>query len=75
MIITTMDKIVDICSEAGFESLSHFYHLFHRKYSMPPNEVRKKSEELDKYKSLVGDPIIETGIPTGVSFLKQTGAR
>lgn len=34
-------KIIDIATECGFESLSHFYHLFKKKYLLSPKEYRK----------------------------------
>ena len=33
-------SIVDISDEVGFSSLSHFYHLFKKKYHMPPKKFR-----------------------------------
>lgn len=34
-------EIIDISSRAGFENLSHFYHLFKEKYNVSPGEFRK----------------------------------
>lgn len=34
--------IIDISMDAGFNNLSHFYHLFKEKYGMPPNQYRKE---------------------------------
>lgn len=31
-------KIIDICLNAGFDNVSHFYHLFQQKYHMPPKK-------------------------------------
>lgn len=35
--------ILDICMTAGFENLSHFYHLFQKKYHMSPKQFRTAS--------------------------------
>lgn len=34
--------IIDISMDAGFNNLSHFYHLFKDKYHMSPNKYRKE---------------------------------
>ncbi|MGE5429636.1 MAG: AraC family transcriptional regulator [Syntrophomonadaceae bacterium] len=34
-------EILDISARAGFENLSHFYHLFKEKYNISPGEFRK----------------------------------
>lgn len=70
-IMATRGKIVDVCGEAGFESVSHFYHLFRRKYGLPPNEFRRRAVGFTTDDSLVGDPILETGIPKGIPFMKE----
>ena len=41
---TDMD-ILDICGACGFSNLSHFYHLFRRKFSCPPLQFRKDREK------------------------------
>lgn len=38
----TDSKIVNLAFEAGFNNLSHFYHLFNEKYQISPGEYRKK---------------------------------
>lgn len=41
-LLTNSDEaIVNICLEAGFENLSHFYHQFKRKFNMSPARFRK----------------------------------
>jgi AraC family cel operon transcriptional repressor len=70
-IISTNAKIVDLCGDAGFESVSHFYHLFHSKYGLPPNEFRHRAVGLELNDTLVGDPVLETGIPTGIPLMKE----
>lgn len=34
------DRVLDIAMEAGFENLSHFYHLFRKAYGISPAEMR-----------------------------------
>ncbi len=69
-IMSSDAKIIDICGDAGFESVSHFYHLFQKKYAMSPIEFRRAATDLDLNEGLVGDPVLETGIPTGIPFMK-----
>ncbi len=38
------DKIVNIAMESGFENLSHFYHLFKKKFLFSPKEFRIKNQ-------------------------------
>ena len=71
MIVSTEGKIVDICGDAGFESVSHYYHLFQKKYGMSPLEFRRNAAESDPYFSIVGDAVLETGIPTGIPLLSK----
>lgn len=33
--------IIDICMNAGFDNISHFYHLFKNKFAMTPHKFRK----------------------------------
>jgi AraC family transcriptional regulator, dual regulator of chb operon len=41
-LLTNSDEaIVNLCLEAGFENLSHFYHQFKRKFNMSPAQFRK----------------------------------
>ena len=39
------DSIIDVCYAAGFDNLSHFYHLFRRKYDLTPGDFRRAGEE------------------------------
>jgi AraC family cel operon transcriptional repressor len=72
-IMSTRTKIVDICEAAGFESLSHFYHLFTDRFGMAPQEFRRKAPASAFHDSLVGDPVLESGIPAGIPFMKTRG--
>jgi len=75
MIMSTNAKIVDICGDAGFDSVSHYYHLFRNKYDMSPIELRRKSIDLELHEFLVGDHVLETGIPPGIPFMKRNRPR
>lgn len=37
---TTNNSIDEICTESGFESLSHFIHVFKKKYGLPPGKYK-----------------------------------
>lgn len=37
----TDDPVVAVCLQAGFENLSHFYHLFRRQVGVPPARYRE----------------------------------
>lgn len=37
----TETEIIDICEQSGFNSLSHFYHLFSDRFGMSPMKFRK----------------------------------
>ena len=39
-------EIMDICADAGFDSLSHFYHLFRAYFGISPRQFRKCACEL-----------------------------
>lgn len=41
MLIHSNMEILEIAFEAGFNNLSHFYHLFQKKYGVSPNKFRK----------------------------------
>ena len=41
-LLTFTDKaIIDVNEESGFNNLSHFYHLFKKKYNVSPNHYRR----------------------------------
>ncbi|MCF8240363.1 MAG: helix-turn-helix domain-containing protein [Melioribacteraceae bacterium] len=41
LLLTTDESIPYIALESGFENLSHFYHLFKKRYDISPGEFRK----------------------------------
>ncbi len=74
-IASTKTKIVDICESAGFDSLSHFYHLFGEKYGAPPNTFRKMAADPSFEHSMSDEPVLESGLPYGIPFMSSSGAR
>lgn len=42
-LMTTEEKISDICYDSGFESISHFHREFKKKYGCTPSEYREKN--------------------------------
>jgi len=69
-IVTSTDKITDICLESGFESLSHYYHLFKKYYGMSPLEFRRKVEnrEISIYDTKFDPAYVSQNIPEGIAF-------
>lgn len=45
MLSGTDEKINTVALECGFENLSHFYHLFRKKYGMSPAKYRKETKK------------------------------
>ena len=45
LLLHSNKTILDISLEAGFESLSHFYHLFNQKFEQSPAHFRKSSQK------------------------------
>jgi AraC-like DNA-binding protein len=43
LLSTTDQPIVEIALESGFNNLSHFYHVFKRRYGVPPRRYRLAS--------------------------------
>jgi AraC-like DNA-binding protein len=71
-IMTTNDKIIDICNNAGFESLTYYYRLFGKRFGMAPRELRRRAGSLDLEESLLGSTILDVGIPPAAA-LEATG--
>ncbi|QHT61275.1 AraC family transcriptional regulator [Paenibacillus lycopersici] len=46
LLVQTDDAIVSICMEAGYENLSHFYHLFKERFDSTPAKFRKGNRKV-----------------------------
>ncbi len=42
----TDDDILNVCLDSGFENLSHFYHLFKKKFQLSPSKYRKLNRKV-----------------------------
>ncbi|MEI6873629.1 MAG: helix-turn-helix domain-containing protein [Spirochaetota bacterium] len=58
--------VVEICAEAGFESLSHFYHLFKKKHGIAPNAYR--TGKRDPAAETLEGGIAEASLRRGISI-------
>ena len=67
-IMFSSEKIIDICADVGFESLSHYYHIFKKTYGVAPSKFRNGSNILDLEEKLYDIVIIESGIPPAMSL-------
>lgn len=45
LLVQSDDKILNIAMEVGYDSLSHFYHVFKKQYGISPAACRKLSEK------------------------------
>lgn len=45
LLLTTNMSIIEISLEAGFENLSHFYHMFSKNFGVPPGKIRCKKDK------------------------------
>jgi AraC-like DNA-binding protein len=68
LITASANKIIEICNEVGFDSLSHFYHLFKKTYGMPPKEFRKVIDKSSFQQLMTKDEELEVAIPKSVTF-------
>ncbi len=67
-IITDDEPIIGICTDAGFDSLSHFYHLFKKAYGVAPTDYRRSACSDDNSSSYdLGLPV-SPGIPVGIAL-------
>ncbi len=67
-VIFSSDKIVDISVDVGFESLSHFYHLFKKAYGLSPVEFRKRAKDGNLSEVLFRDNSAFVGIQKGTTL-------
>ena len=45
LLVNSDKDITEIAMDAGFENLSHFYHLFKKNFSIAPKEFRLKHQK------------------------------
>ena len=69
-ITTSSNSITEISLDSGFESLSHYYHLFKKQYGMTPLEFKEKVEkrEISLYDSKYDADYVKRNIPEGIAF-------
>jgi AraC family transcriptional regulator, dual regulator of chb operon len=67
-VIFSSEKIVDISVDVGFESLSHFYHLFKKAYGLSPVEFRKRAKDGSLSEVLIRDTPAFVGIQKGTTL-------
>lgn len=60
-------KIIDISEDAGFDSLSHFYHVFKRAYNMSPAHFRE-TMHAEKNEGLFYSDAYNAEIPESLPF-------
>jgi AraC family cel operon transcriptional repressor len=66
------EPIIGICSDAGFDSLSHFYHLFKKTYGIAPVDYRRSARGGSSSSGYdrgydIGLPV-SPGIPVGIAL-------
>lgn len=66
MLVETDDSIIDISIEAGFNNLSHFYHVFQSTYQMSPKHFRRLSDASLIHQHSVADTMF-VSLPKGES--------
>jgi AraC family cel operon transcriptional repressor len=66
-LMNTNEKIVSICEDAGFDSLSHFYHIFKKSYGISPKNFRKTMQEMYPVQ-FTSEFVYETKIPDALPF-------
>ncbi|MEG1678380.1 MAG: AraC family transcriptional regulator, partial [Clostridia bacterium] len=59
-------SIIDISIEAGFNNLSHFYHVFQSTYQMSPKHFRQLSDASLIHQHSVADTMF-VSLPKGES--------
>lgn len=73
LLVGTNKTATEISESVGFDSLSHFYHLFKSGYGIPPNEYRKnvirQSASVMKSENEIDDRANERTIQEGVPIM------
>jgi AraC family transcriptional regulator, dual regulator of chb operon len=66
--VSNNEPIIGICADAGFDSLSHFYHLFKKAYGLAPADYRHSAQGDTSSSSYdIGLPV-SPGIPMGIAL-------
>jgi AraC family cel operon transcriptional repressor len=65
------EPVLEICAEAGFDSLSHFYHLFKKKHGIAPNAYRSGKRDADA--EAIEGPVAEATLRRGISIRDGAG--
>lgn len=60
------EPVLEICAEAGFDSLSHFYHLFKKRHGVSPNGYR--AGKRDAAAEFLDGGIAEAKLHRGISI-------
>lgn len=61
-------SILEICDDAGFNNLSHFYHLFKKRFGVSPNQLRKICKEGNSQLEFTPSVPYTSAIPDAVPF-------
>lgn len=64
-LVNTQDKIIDICHDSGFDSLSNFYHLFGKTYGMSPRQFRMLKDPARIQENAIASAIFPDTLPMG----------
>ncbi len=66
-LMNTEEKIVTICEDSGFDSLSHFYHIFKKSHGISPKVFRQtmKAEYPTQFTS---EYVYEANLPDALPF-------
>lgn len=64
----TDEKVIAICSDAGFDSLSHFYHIFKQAYGMSPNQFRSACRTEEFSEGFADNLVYDAAIPNALPF-------
>ncbi len=63
LLISTNEKIIDICHESGFNNLSYFYHSFSKVYGVAPKAFRHRQDASRLEGGAIASVMLPTPIP------------
>lgn len=66
-LLSSHEKVIHICEDAGFDSLSHFYHIFKDVYGTSPSQFRKEMQA-QGHNNLFDDYLYTAEIPDALPF-------